>query len=54
MPVIPRAGDWEEDQVTIPVGEYIKLIQQNEFLKYMKEVLGPEFDEAVKAWREQT
>lgn len=54
MPVIPMIGDWEADTVTIPVSEYITLLEENKFLRVL-ESRGLDswdgYDDALKAWR---
>lgn len=53
--IIPQEGDWENDTVTIPVSEYIHLLEEVKFLRYL-ELQGVEtwdgFTLALKAWRD--
>lgn len=52
--IIPAEGDWEQDNVTISVDEYITLLAESKFLKYL-ETLGIEnwdgYQDALHQWR---
>lgn len=54
MPVIPTDGDWEDDTVTIPVSEYLHLLSEVKFLRYLEHFdieQWPKYQEVIQAWR---
>lgn len=54
MPVIPTEGDFEDDTVTIPVSEYLHLLSEVKFLRYLEyfEIeKWSSYAEAIDAWR---
>lgn len=55
MTVIPQEGDWEQDVVTIPVDEYIKLQEEAKFLHLLHQFGVDEwnlYEAALKMWRD--
>lgn len=53
--IIPTLGDLEADTVTVTVDEYMTLLQEVKFLRYLEQFGIQEwegFEQAVNAWRD--
>ncbi len=55
MTIVPQESDFENDTVTIPVDEYLHLLNEVKFLRYLEHI-GVDnwegYQEAIKVWRD--